>query len=922
MPYVKFYVSTHVGLTFTVQCASSMEKRLIRYIWSHTKRQQLWILLVVAISMVPYFMSFDLPKQIVNGPIQGKGFESEGATQLFMHISFDVPYWGTVVLLPGMELGRMETLFALSLVFLALVVINGLFKLYINTYKGRLGERLLRRIRFDLIDRVLRFPPHHFKRVKGAEIASMVKDEVEPLGGFTGDAFVQPAMLGGQAITALVFILIQNLWLGLMAAFIVAIQAIIIPKMRRRLLVLGRERQLTARELSGRVGEIVDGIGTIHAYDTSNFERADVSARLGHIFKIRYDLYQWKFLVKFLNNFLAQVTPFLFYSIGGYLALNGRLDIGQLVAVIGAYKDLPGPLKELIDWDQTRQEVQIKFVQVVEQFAVDKMIDPKIHTLATTDGALKPPLAAVNLTLADDSGARLLERVSLQVHPGEKVAMVGGEALAEAFARNIWPESGKVVAGGEDLLTLPEAVTGRQITYCSPESYLFQGSLGDNLLYGLKHAPLRPPTYDETGEIKRRWAVTEARLAGNPDFDVNSDWIDYQNIRASGPETLYASVRPVLDAVLLSNDLMDLSLRSVIDPGKHADLAASLVEMRRTLGDSLQREGLSGLVVQFAPDSYNSEATVGENLLFGTATGPALMGNAIARTPYFREVMVRNGLHESLFAMGYEIAENAIELFGDLPPDHPFFQQLTFMTAEDIPDYQVLLQKLSRGGFDAADEEERSKIIRLSFAYIEPRHRFGLLDKPLMERIVEARKQFHEDLPDELKGQIERYDPDRYMASATLRDNILFGRISHKHADGAERIRSIAVDLFRERGIEDRVLAVGLDFDVGAGGKRLTSVQRLKVNLARALVRHSTYYILNRPLPGLDVRLQDQVVRNVLELLGRRENNPAIVWVLSNPSLANLFDRVVVFDRGVLVEDGTHETLTEKGGIFKELLSS
>ena len=193
--------------------------------------------------------------------------------------------------------------------FLLLVIINGLFKFYINTFKGRLGERMLRRIRFELVDRVLRFPPYQFKRVKSAEVATMVKDEVEPLGGFIGDAFVQPALLGGQALTALVFIMIQSFWLGLIAAFIVAIQIIIIPQMRKRLIRLGRERQLTARELSGRVGEIVDGIGAIHIHDTSNYERADIAARLGRIFKIRYDLYQWKFLVKFLNNFLAQVTP-------------------------------------------------------------------------------------------------------------------------------------------------------------------------------------------------------------------------------------------------------------------------------------------------------------------------------------------------------------------------------------------------------------------------------------------------------------------------------------------------------------------------------------------------------------------------------------------------------------------------------------
>ena len=57
-----------------------MEAGLARYIWKHTWANQLWILLVVAVSMVPYFMSFDLPKRIVNGPIQGEGFERPGAT--------------------------------------------------------------------------------------------------------------------------------------------------------------------------------------------------------------------------------------------------------------------------------------------------------------------------------------------------------------------------------------------------------------------------------------------------------------------------------------------------------------------------------------------------------------------------------------------------------------------------------------------------------------------------------------------------------------------------------------------------------------------------------------------------------------------------------------------------------------------------
>lgn len=905
-----------------------MEPSFSKYIWIHTRKQQLWILFIVAVSMLPYYLAFDLPKQIVNGPIMGTGFETPGATQTFMPTTISIPWYGQVSFIGGMELGRMQTLVALSLTFLGLVIINGLFKYYINTYKGQLGERLLRRIRYELVDRILRFRPVFFRRVKGAEMSSMVKDEVEPLGGFTGDAFVLPAMLTGQALTALTFIFVQNVWLGMIALFMATVQILVIPPLRRRLIELGRERQLSARQLAGRVNEVVEGINAIHANDTSNYERADFSARLGHIFRIRYEIYQRKFMVKFLNNFLAQLTPFLFYLIGGYFAIEGRLDVGQLVAVINAYKELPGPLKDLIDWELTRQDVQVKYEQVVEQFSNKELLDPELHVL---DPAQVPPitqpLVVTNLTVADDSGARTLDHVSMKVERGETVAVVGdsnsgAEAVAEVLARVVWPTSGRVTAGDDDIFALRESHSGRRITYASADTYFFFGTLRDNLLYGLKHAPQTEVEYTGRAARKRRWALREAEASGNPTFDLNSDWIDLSTANgASGPGGLQTAIFRVLEVVGMIDQVYEFAAYSTVDGNMDPDFTQRIVALRHAFHDALARKGLGNLVVPFTAGAYNTEAKVVDNLLFGVFTNVRDDAGMAEGTAYFNRVVAETGLGARLFDMGLSIAETTLELFQDLPRDHPFFERLSYMEPDDIPKFQALLARLRGKTFDEASPEDRIAIIRLSFLYIEPQHRFGVLDESLMQKIVEVRELFHQGIPAHLQPLFERYDPDRYLSSGSLIDNIIFGKVNLRFNDAERQVRSIITELVSAQpDLAARIFEVGLDYNLGGSGRRLTLAQRQKLNLARALLRKSDYYIFNRPLSGLDPGQQEQIVVRTLAFLKHEADDPAVVWVLSSRGYAKHFARLILFRDRTILDEETLETLPESAVISKNVV--
>ncbi len=83
-------------------------------------------------------------------------------------------------------------------------------------------------------------------------------------------------------------------------------------------------------------------------------------------------------------------------------------------------------------------------------------------------------------------------------------------------------------------------------------------------------------------------------------------------------------------------------------------------------------------------------------------------------------------------------------------------------------------------------------------------------------------------------------------------------------ADAPAKIRRVAGDIMRENGLFESFIALGLSFEVGAGGRRLTLTQRHKLSLARALVRRSDFYVFNRALPGLDRRAQEEIVQSVL----------------------------------------------------------
>jgi putative ABC transport system ATP-binding protein len=873
---------------------------LYQYIWRHSRRDQLAILALALLAQPFYFLTLTLPKLIINGPIHGKGFEVEGATQSFLHVVLEFPVWfsGQWELMTGFPLERIPYLVALSVSYLVLVGLNGFLKFLVNTMKGRLGERLLRRLRFELIDRVLRFPPNHLRRVKQSEIASMVKDEVEPLGGFTGDAIVWPVFLAGQALTAMVFIIAQNFWLGIVSGMIVVVQAVVIPRLRKPILKLGKLRQVQARELAGRVGEIVDGNADIRMQGTANWERAEIVGRLARIFDIRFEIYQRKYFVKSLNNFIAQITPFVFYLVGGYYAIMGKLDVGQLVAVIMAYKDLPGPIKELIDWDLQRQDVEIKYNQVMDQFHPEGMQDFDTQPAAEHKTISFDVLELKNVTVADDSGFLLLEDIDTRLPLNQSVAVVGPsgggkEAFGQVFTRQFPLKDGSIKAGDTELFHLHDAVFGRHIAYAGAEAYFFPTDLRENILYGLR-TEARSLSQEGGGEQRRQ--LQEMIRTGNPTFDASADWIDYDTLGVSNGKELLDRVIDILSIVGLENDVYQFGLQSRLDPQKNREAAEHIVEARLALHKRLEETDLHQLVERFDPSSYNRNATIAENILFGASSDPAFLPQNLSKLSHFQRVVAEESLESHLVAMGLSIAETMIELFAELPPDHPFFDEFGFIPSSELPHFQQVTKRARSGSMTYAD---RASLSALPLSYIDSRHRLGLITPDIRERLLAARKTFAETIPPDSKSKISFYDEGTYNTSASILDNILLGRVSYGAAKAQEQVNVLVREILDTLDVRDLIIEAGLGFNCGAGGKRLSTAQRQKLSLARALIKEPRLLVVNGALANLDDEQKTKIVERVLNYRKSR----ATLWVLTKDDLAPGFDRTLQFEQGRLKSD-------------------
>jgi hypothetical protein len=402
---------------------------------------------------------------------------------------------------------------------------------------------------------------------------------------------------------------------------------------------------------------------------------------------------------------------------------------------------------------------------------------------------------------------------------------------------------------------------------------MFNGTVFDNLCYALKHHPIPGEAGDHDKEVERALALR----AGNSPNRYDDDWIDLQALGLENREQLTAHIIDVLKAVEMDEEIYQFGLLSLVDQSENTDLIAGVMQARRQLRDKFKEPEIARLVEPFDHEKYNLNMTVSENLLFGTVYDDAIDLEQLIDYPAMQKVLKENDLAEEFLNAGVKIAEIMLDLFSDVEPDSELFEQFSFIEADDLPEFNKLLQESRQHGVKSLPQNDRRRLISLPFKLIVARHRLGLMTESIQQRILAARKQIHEHATTEDLG-IEFFEESSFNPRISIQDNILFGKLAYGQAHAQQKINW----------------------------------------LARALLKAPDLLIINEALSSLDTASERRLIGNVRQKM----ENRGILWMLGRVQLAEQFDAVMVMERGKLVDKGPFAEIQSSSEHFQHLLTS
>lgn len=231
------------------------------------------------------------------------------------------------------------------------------------------------------------------------------------------------------------------------------------------------------------------------------------------------------------------------------------------------------------------------------------------------------------------------------------------------------------------------------------------------------------------------------------------------------------------------------------------------------------------------------------------------------------------------------------------------FREVTFLypnTREPVlQDFSLTVDARTTLGLVGTTGSGKSTLVKLLLRFYDPQQGEVRIGEHALPTLTRA----------SLRSQIGLVSQDIFLFDGTVRDNIRYGHFQATDAELDRVLRQAHVSEFLPR------LPDGLDTLVGERGVKLSGGQRQRIALARALLKNPPILILDEATSAVD----NETERAINEALHEVRKERTVIIVAHRLSTIRHADRIVVMEKGLIVEDGLHQELVDRGGIYAGL---
>ncbi|PLA28867.1 ABC transporter ATP-binding protein [Corynebacterium coyleae] len=393
----------------------------------------------------------------------------------------------------GITPSNQENLINAGLIALGVVAIAWASDALMTVLSSRSGERLLYGLRLRSYAHLQQLGLSYFESRLSGKIMTRMTTDIDTLSSFLQTGLAQAIVAVGSLVGVIVMLVATDGELTLIA--LTAVPVIVTATWAFR--VFSKRYYQASREqistVNGEFAELIGGIRTTQTHRAQTHFEAHFTALSDEYRHLRMRSVTLVALYFPGMHFISQTMTAVIVGFGAGRIADGSLSVGVLVAFTMYLGQLYGPIQQLGQIFDSWQQATVSFDRIRALLAQRTTV-PDTGTNPGAHSAASGPLLFDDTTFSysastDTDASPVIDHMDLTIEPGTTVALVGPtgagkSTVVKLLARFYDPTSGEVRASGTNIAQFPLADWRRALAQVPQESYLFPGTVADNIAYG------------------------------------------------------------------------------------------------------------------------------------------------------------------------------------------------------------------------------------------------------------------------------------------------------------------------------------------------------------------------------------------------------------------------------------------------------